>query len=187
MVVKLLKGDCIERLDELPPECVDLVLADPPYGETGALWDNIIPFTELWPALYRVCKPKTIIVMTSMQPFSSHLILSNEADYRYSWYWNKTHVTNFVHAKRQPLRNIEEVCVFFHEPGGTYNPQGIVKLIGEDSRRINGDQRRLYLNGNMSKGGKGTPYVQEATNYPRQLSTIGRDEATYHLTQEPLA
>lgn len=184
MKAQLLKGNCLDRLDELPDACVDLVCADPPYGETGALWDTIIPYVELWPKLYRVLKPKGIIVLTSMQPFSSHLVLSNENDYRYSWYWHKQSVTGFTNAKRQPLRDIEEVCVFYREPG-TYNPQGIRKLVGADRHRKNGDIRRLSLNGNISAG-KGTMYVQEVTNYPRQLLSIGRDDEKVHPTQKPI-
>ncbi len=29
---EIIEGDCLEAMDRLPPECVDLVFADPPYN-----------------------------------------------------------------------------------------------------------------------------------------------------------
>lgn len=186
MAVKLLKGDCIERLAELPPGSVDMVCADPPYGVTTATWDEIIPFDKLWPLLYRVCKPKAVFAMTATQPFVAHLLLSNASNYRYSWYWHKPNPTNFANAKRMPLRNVEEVLIFCRENGATYNPQGVVKLQGVDRHRKNGSAYREGLL-SLTRTAKGSMYMQENTNYPKQLLSVPRDEEKFHTTQKPVA
>ena len=58
---KLLLGDCLEKLKELPDNSVDSVVTDPPYelGFMGKKWDNTgIAFNEeLWKECLRVLKP----------------------------------------------------------------------------------------------------------------------------------
>ena len=41
--VRLMRGDCLERMKEIPSSSVDMVLADVPYGTTACKWDSIIP------------------------------------------------------------------------------------------------------------------------------------------------
>lgn len=185
MALKLFHDDCLSALSAIEPGSVDFVCCDPPYGEIAQDWDKIIPFDQLWPLLWRALKPNGAVLLMAMQPFSAHVVLSDERNYRYSWYWHKQAITGFANAKRQPLRDIEEACVFYRKLG-TYNPQGVRKLSGADKHRKNGAIRRQQMNGNIGKG-KGTMYVQEFTNYPRQLLSIGRDEdAGEHPTQKPV-
>ena len=44
--VKLMQGDCCEKLNEIPAHSVNLVLADPPYGITHQAWDTVLPFED---------------------------------------------------------------------------------------------------------------------------------------------
>ena len=57
--VKLLHGDCLEVLKELPDNSVDSVVADPPYGLAfmGKKWDYDIPSVDIWRECLRVLKP----------------------------------------------------------------------------------------------------------------------------------
>jgi site-specific DNA-methyltransferase (adenine-specific) len=68
----------------------------------------------------RVVKKNGSVLLFACQPFTTKLISSNENDFRYCWYWLKNQGTNFFHAKRMPIRKIEEICVFGK---GKYNPQ----------------------------------------------------------------
>ena len=70
-------GDCLEVMAAMPDGCVDMVLADPPYGTTACKWDSIIPLEPMWAHLKRVIKPNGAIVMTASQPFTTTLIASN--------------------------------------------------------------------------------------------------------------
>lgn len=58
---KILQGDCLERLKELPDESVDAIVTDPPYelGFMGKKWDNtgIAYNVDLWKECLRVLKP----------------------------------------------------------------------------------------------------------------------------------
>ena len=75
-MIKLMQGDCLERMKEIPDGSVDMVLTDPPYGTTACKWDSIIPLEPMWEQLKRIIKPSGAIVMTASQPFTTTLIAS---------------------------------------------------------------------------------------------------------------
>jgi hypothetical protein len=56
---KLIHGDCLEKLKELPDNSVDSVVTDPPYGLSfmGKKWDYDVPSVEVWAECLRVLKP----------------------------------------------------------------------------------------------------------------------------------
>ena len=118
----LMLGDCLERMKEIPDGSVDMILTDPPYGTTACKWDSMIPLEPMWEQLKRIIKPNCAIVMTASQPFTTTLIASNMKMFRYCWVWKKSKATNFLNAKKQPLRKHEDICVFYKKPP-TYKPQ----------------------------------------------------------------
>jgi site-specific DNA-methyltransferase (adenine-specific) len=58
---ELLLGDCLTRLGDLPAECIDAIVTDPPYelGFMGKGWDQtgIAYNVDVWKAVLRVLKP----------------------------------------------------------------------------------------------------------------------------------
>ena len=48
MKSKLMFGDCLERMKEIPDNSIDCIITDLPYGTTACKWDNIIPFEKMW-------------------------------------------------------------------------------------------------------------------------------------------
>ena len=56
---KVIHGDCIETMNAMPPESVDAIVTDPPYGLgfMGKKWDGLPPSLEWAEACYRVLKP----------------------------------------------------------------------------------------------------------------------------------
>ena len=117
---KLGQGDCVELMKHIPDGSVDMVLTDPPYGTTACKWDSVSPFEPMWEQLKRIIKPNGAIVLFGSEPFSSHLRMSNIKQYKYDWVWVKNVSTNFLHAKRQPLRNTENIHVFYKKCGKYY-------------------------------------------------------------------
>ena len=109
----LMKGDCLERMKEIPDGSVDMILADVPYGTTACPWDSIIPLEPMWEQLKRIIKPNGAIVMTASQPFTTTLIASNMKMFKYCWVWKKSKPTGHLNAKKQPLRTYEDVVVFY--------------------------------------------------------------------------
>ena len=170
-------GDCLELMPKhLEDKSIDMILADLPYGTTQNKWDSAIPLDKLWREYERVIKDNGAIVLFSAQPFTSTLVSSNYKKYKYSWYWLKNRATGVLNAKKQPLRNIEEICVFNVKK---YKPQGLIE-VNQPSRNSKKDYDNY---------GKGTSkqYTQKYTNYPKQLIEFDSVQRTIHPTQKPLA
>ena len=87
--VRLMLGDCLERMKEIESGSVDMVLCDPPYGTTQCKWDAVVSLDAMWAGIKRVVKPNGVIVMTAAQPFTSVLVCSNLKDFKYDWTWKK--------------------------------------------------------------------------------------------------
>ena len=112
-ITKLLYGDCMEWLPKLPGGQTSLILADLPYNITDAEYDtNIIPLPELWQEYKRILQPGGIVALFAAQPFTTKLINSNPAWFKYCWYWDKVCSTGALFAKVQPMRRIEEILIF---------------------------------------------------------------------------
>jgi site-specific DNA-methyltransferase (adenine-specific) len=163
-------------MKEIEDGSVDMILTDPPYGTTACKWDSIIPLEPMWEQLNRVIKPNGAIVMTASQPFTTTLIASNMKMFKYCWYWKKNRATGVLNAKRQPLREIEEVVVFNVKQ---YNPQGLIE-VNQPSRNSVKDYD------NYGKG-TGKTYIQKYTKYPRQVLEFKSIQRTTHPTQKPVA
>ena len=111
--MQLLHGDCLELLQNIPDKSIDMILTDPPYGITACKWDSVIPFAPMWEQLNRIIKDNGAIVLFGSEPFSSALRMSNIKNYKYDWVWDKKLATGFLNAKKQPLRRIENIIVFY--------------------------------------------------------------------------
>lgn len=179
----LMHGDCLERMKEIPDCSVDMVLADPPYGTTACKWDSIIPLEPMWEHLKRVIKPNGAIVMTASQPFTTTLIASNMNMFKYCWFWKKSRPSGHLNAKKMPLRDIEEICVFYKNLP-TYKPQGLHDCTFE---KVNTEKRRK--NGSVYSGCKiKNIHIQTKTGYPRQVLDIpSAHNVGTHPTQKPVA
>lgn len=179
---RLLLGDCLERMAEIPDGSVDMVLCDLPYGTTACKWDSVIPFDALWQAYGRVCKPSAAMVFTACQPFTSALVMSNPKAFRYEWVWNKVQPTGHLNAKRQPMRVCESVVVFYREQP-TYSPQ-----LGRGAaiKRTPGGKQTECYGGFESLG-----HDSSEDRQPTTLLTISAGRSpnakTVHPTQKPVA
>ena len=122
MINKVMQGDCLEVMPNIPDNSIDMILCDLPYGTTQNKWDSLIPLDKLWAEYKRVIKENGAIVLSSQGVFTAKLILSNEAWFKYKVVWIKSKPTNFLNAKKQPLRKHEDICVFYKKQP-TYNPQ----------------------------------------------------------------
>mgnify|MGYP001055456262 FL=1 len=120
--IVLFKGDCLEVMKNIADDSVDFILCDLPYGVTRNKWDIIIPFEELWNQYNRVIKKNGAIVLFGSQPFTTLLISSNMKYFRYCLVWEKNKFSDFLNAKRKPMKTNEDLCVFYKRLP-TYNPQ----------------------------------------------------------------
>lgn len=165
-------------MQEIPEASVDFILCDLPYGVTDCKWDNIIPFPDLWEQYKRVIKPNGAIALFCVQPFTTKVIRSNFKDFRYCWYWKKNNKTGAPFAKVQPMRCIEDICIFYKQKP-TYNPQGIKKLDKPIKHRV--AKHTVY------ETFRGKPKPQLYTNYPVHLLEFNgvNSMERQHPTQKP--
>ena len=177
--MELLKGDCLELMLEIPDKSIDMILCDLPYGTTDCKWDIIIPFSDLWGSYHRIIKDNGAIVLFASQPFTTKLIHSNLKRFRYCWYWKKSNATGGIFCKYQPMRCIEDICVFYKKMP-SYNPQGLKKL--EEAKVLKPNMRSIY-------GTKKKPSIQTHTGYPKHLLEIDNvavGNKRLHPTQKPV-
>jgi len=184
-------GDCLDVMQGIPDGSVDMVMTDPPYGTTACRWDVVIPFEPMWAQLKRITKPNGAIVLMASQPFTSALVMSNVKMFKYCWVWAKSRTTGFANAKRQPLRCVEDVVVFC-KLSTVYNPQNLVRIdkIAKNTASAGGAILRGDVVGSEGKGKlrtSGSSYLQEFTNYPRQILEYESASKTVHPTQKPVA
>ena len=187
-MIKLKQGNCLELMPQIPSGSVDMILCDLPYGTTACKWDTIIPFEPLWAEYKRIIKKNGAIVLFGSQPFTSALGVSNINMLKYSWYWRKTRATGHLNAKKMPMKDIEDCLVFYAEPP-TYNPQGL-QVLNKKQKNSASDMARgvtsdatSVVTGGITK----EEYLQEFTNYPRQVLDFNSEGSTDHPTQKPVA
>ena len=82
--MKLLHGDCLELMQDIPDGSVDMILCDLPYGTTACKWDSVIPFAPLWEqyrgaAVYNQADPEqyaglpVLLVLAQVQRYRRNL------------------------------------------------------------------------------------------------------------------
>lgn len=185
----IIHADCLNVFEYIPDGSVDMIMCDPPYEITACDWDMMIPLKPMWQQLKRVTKKNGAIVLMGSQPFTSVLIMSNINDYKATWYWQKERGTNFVQAKRYPMRVIED-CLVFCEKTPFYKPiMRIVKSYSHvlprprngsaqhmDSKSLNSDKSRIYKNYDKA-------YPINVLKFPRDNMKKG---ISFHPTQKPI-
>ena len=133
-VDKVICGDCLEVMKDIPDNSVDLVLTDPPYGITACEWDTVPDLAKLWEILKRIGKPNCVYVFTASQPFTTDLINSNRKWFKYEWIWDKGTGKDFVNCNRRPLKSHENILVFYGQRCA-YNPQKIENKLNSTIKR----------------------------------------------------
>ena len=186
-VNKIIQGDCLEVMPNIPDKSIDMILCDLPYGTTACKWDIIIPFEPLWKQYKRIIKDNGAIVLTASQPFTSALIMSNVKMFKYELIWIKERPTNFLMGKKQPLKYTENILVFYNNQP-VYNPQLDKKE--EKNKRNNsprGLSNKVYgdsVNGKyaeMCKNGGNKDWI-----YPKNYLFYSMQRGL-HPTQKPVA
>jgi len=197
--IRLIHGDCLEVMVDIPDGSVDAVIADPPYGTTTCKWDSIIPLEPMWEQLKRVIKPNGAIVMTATEPFTSTLVVSNIKNLREKLVWVKHRPSNFACGKIMHLKYHEDVVVFCNGKP-TYNPQMQVRK----SDRVTQAQKGKSKNWNTTRtdgeevsfktqyGPKEWSDYDANLKYPSTVLEIpavvsNSLEKTKHPTQKPVA
>ena len=178
---KVYEEDCLRGMKKIKDKSIDMILCDLPYGTTQNKWDSVIPLNKLWKEYHRIIKDNGAIVLTSQGIFTAKLILSNEQYFKYKVVREKSKSTNFLNAKKQPLRKHEDICVFYKKPP-TYNPQ-----MGK-GEAYNKGFRKKQLTGSYGDF-ESTEVKSDGSRYPTDIvyfKTAESEGKVYHPTQKPI-
>ena len=165
---RILVGDCIPLMRaEFPPECADMIYADPPYNASGspltlvnnktggpyykidAEWDTFTGeeyrrFTEDWlRGAFRVLKPSGgLFVACSMHNIGEVMVAAKMMGFRPKniFVWRKPNAMPNV-TKRTFTHSTEHTCWFVKGPGWTFNYADLKRLNPERSR--SGEEKQM--------------------------------------------
>ena len=181
-VYKLLKGDCLELMKDIPDKSIDMILCDLPYGTTKNRWDSVIDLEKMWMEYKRIIKDNGAIVLFSQMPFSSDLVQSNKKNFRYEWIWEKTQGTGHLNSHKMPLKKHENILVFYKKLP-MYNPQFTQ---GKPYKVTQGRPSSNYM-----KQSKVTTNCEDGKRYPTDIIKVAgvnnSAEKVLHPTQKPVA
>lgn len=187
--VKLLKGDCLDLMSNIPDESIDMVLADLPYGSTKNKWDSQIPLDQLWEGYKRIIKPRGCIALFAQVPFAQILGASNLEMLKYEWIWEKPMSTGRLNCNFAPMKAHENILIFSKSaacyvkdksramkyfPQMTEGSPYIVKYRGNSTNYDMKWQRQITT-------------INNGTRYPRDVQKFTHDKDKYHPTQKPVA
>lgn len=190
--INLYNGDCLESMPEIKDKSIDMILADLPYGITAYKWDVTIQFEPLWKQYERIIKDNGAIVLFGNEPFSSFLRISNIKLYKYDWYWRKNYPTGFRLCRKQPLRAIEIISIFYKK-----QPKYIPQLRDKSDRDIkkmgNNIKLKEYNSEHFnikSQGNHEFRTIPKNKSYPINVleyeTTHNPNENIFHPTQKPV-
>lgn len=185
---KVYNEDCLEGMQKIENNSIDMILCDLPYGTTQCKWDSVIPFDKLWNQYKRIIKLNGVVCLFGSEPFASYLRTSNIKDYKYDWIWEKSKATNFLNAKKQPLRKIETISVFYKKQP-TYNEQKIIGkpyYRGYRADKYNDKNRDSTTGVYSSYESKSDSGLRHAINL-LHFNTAECEGKVYHPTQKPVA
>jgi site-specific DNA-methyltransferase (adenine-specific) len=183
-MINLMLGDCLERMKEIPDKSVDMLLVDLPYGTTQNKWDSLLPLDKLFCEYERVLRENAAMLFFAAQPFTSALVMQQPNLFKYDWVWRKPKGTGHLNAKKQPMRDKEDILVFYRKQP-TYNPQFTV---GEPYKDKAGKDHTATTSMTGSYG-KYTNKREDnfGRRYPKQVLEFGVVErGTVHTTQKPV-
>jgi DNA modification methylase len=177
--VRLLNGDCLERMAEIEDGSVDMVLCDLPYGTTQNAWDAVIPFEPMWACVRRILRPNGAAVFTAQTPFDKVLGASNIAGLRYEWIWRKEAGTGHLNAHRAPMKNHENILVFC-DGSPAYIPQ---MRTGHKPYTARQGRPKSENYGKQT----GALTVSDGSRFPLSVLDCAREGESFHATQKPIA
>ena len=190
-MMQLIKGDCLVEMKSIPDKSIDMILCDLPYGvlnkgNVNAKWDSVIPFDQLWKQYERIIKDNGAILLFGQGMFSAELMLSNNKLWRYNLIWDKVAKTGFLNANRMPLRQHEDILVFYKKLC-TYNPQ-MEKC--EPHKRNHGKGKNEAPANSCYGKFVSTPTIISDEKFPTSIISISKPHKNtdyYHPTQKPVA
>ena len=188
---KLYHGDCFDYLPKISDKSIDLILTDMPYGTLNksnpdAQWDKEVSLPSLWNQYKRIIKPNGAILLFGQGVFAAKLIMSNPKWFKFDFVWDKVRKSNFLNCKKMPMRQHEQVLVFYGKPP-TYNPQ-MVRCEPHQRNHSRGKMEKEQTNTCYGKFGKAETIISDF-KYPGTIVKFPKGhskEDWLHGTAKPV-
>ena len=178
----LLKGDCLEWMEKIPDQFIDMILCDLPYGTTQNKWDSVICLNNLWKQYKRIIKECGVIVLTAQTPFDKVLGASNLEMLKYEWIWEKSKSTGYLNARKMPMKIHENILVFYKNLP-TYNPQMT------EGKPYKNNHKAGDTGSNYGENKKEYSYENNGTRFPKSIQYFEsvKSNEQLHPTQKPVS
>lgn len=108
-------------------------------------WDSVIPPEKLWEQYERIIKPNGAIILFGQDKFTAKMMLSNEKLHRYNLIWSKILKSGFLNANRMPLREHEDIMVFYKKQP-IYHPQMVKGVPSHSKGKAKGENADDVIN-----------------------------------------
>ena len=106
--------------------------------------------------------------------------------FKYEWIWQKSHATGHLNSKKQPMRQHENICVFYKKQC-TYNPQ-MIKKSYLDKRTKSGQIENVDVYNSFTKVDR---QIDVTDGYPKTIQYFATPfkggEGGKHPTQKPIS
>lgn len=184
-VSQILNDDCFNVFPLIQDKSIDLILCDLPYGVTKASHDKKLPRKKLWEEYKRIIKDNGAILLFAQGLFAAELMISNKQMYRYDLVWKKgERVSGYLNSKKMPLRNHEQILVFY-KALPTYNPQ---MTIGKPTHSMGANfANSEHTNRNYGNHKKDNSRSGLKEKFPKSVLNFERPHPPIHPTQKPVS
>jgi len=179
----LLQGDCIAVMALMPEKSVDLIVTDPPYGQTSLPWDRVVSGWQA--AALRILKPSgSLWCFGSLRHFMQHA--DDFAGWKMSHdvVWEKHNGTGLFNDR---FRNVHEQAAHFYPATSKWSdifkqPQYSLDATARVVRKKQRPAHWIGATGSTTyESQDGGPRLMRSVIYAR--SEHGR---AVHPTQKPL-
>lgn len=189
MSVDTYNEDCLIGMNRIADVSIDMILCDLPYGvlnksNQSAKWDCELPLDKLWKQFLRIIKPNGAIVLFGQGMFTAKVMMSQPKLWRYNLIWDKVGKSGFLNANRMPLRQHEDIMVFYQNLP-TYNPQ-MAKCPPHKRNHSKGNMLKPQTNRCYGRIVE-TPTIISDEKFPTSIISIPKEHKVgsfYHPTQK---
>ena len=173
-------------MKQIPNGSIDMIACDLPYGVTQNKLDIIIPFEPLWSEYKRIIKERGCIALFAQGVFFVELVQSNRKMFRYDLVWDKVLTTGFLNAGRMPLRQHEQIAIFYKKlpeyhsqftEGKPLHSKGVSYM---DKEHKNNNYGQFHMTDDSRKG--------STEKYPTSIIRVPKPHPSIalHRTEKPV-
>lgn len=140
----------------------------------------------LWTYYNRIIKDNGAIVLFGQDKFTAETMLSNKRNHRYNLIWKKVLPSGFLNANRMPLREHEDIMVFYKKLP-TYNPQKVKGKPCHSKGKVVGEMNDKQLQNN-NYGDFKCVETKGDMKFPTSILEFPKPHpsTTVHPTQKPV-